>query len=84
MQDRDDTKESIFILDQRLDNKTLSRLETAVMKSEYVGSGKKLKVTNEVNSEIIGGLVVEVGDRTIDLSVSSRIAKMNKLLSDDL
>lgn len=54
------------------------------MKSEYVGSGKKLKVTNEVNSEIIGGLVVEVGDRTIDLSVSSRIAKMNKLLSDDL
>ncbi|KAG6058369.1 ATP synthase F0 subcomplex subunit OSCP atp5 [Claviceps sp. LM77 group G4] len=69
---------------QRLDNKTLSRLETAVMKSNYVGSGKKLKVTNEVNSEIIGGLVVEVGDRTIDLSVSSRIAKMNKLLSDDL
>ncbi|KAG6299707.1 ATP synthase F0 subcomplex subunit OSCP atp5 [Claviceps aff. purpurea] len=69
---------------QRLDNKTLSRLETAVMKSDYVGSGKKLKVTNEVNSEIIGGLVVEVGDRTIDLSVSSRIAKMNKLLSDDL
>ncbi|POS73263.1 ATP synthase subunit 5 [Diaporthe helianthi] len=67
-----------------LDNRTLSRLETAVSKSSYVGQGKKLKVTNEVNSEIIGGLVVEIGDRTIDLSVSSKIAKMNKLLTDTL
>ncbi|OAA43760.1 ATP synthase subunit 5 [Metarhizium rileyi] len=69
---------------QPLDSKTLARLETAVSKSQYVGQGKKLKVTNEVNSDIIGGLVVEVGDRTIDLSVSSRIAKMNKLLTDTL
>ncbi|EFY91018.1 ATP synthase F0 subcomplex subunit OSCP atp5 [Metarhizium acridum] len=69
---------------QPLDSKTLSRLETAVSKSQYVGQGKKLKVTNQVNSDIIGGLVVEVGDRTIDLSVSSRIAKMNKLLTDTL
>ncbi|KAL2110376.1 hypothetical protein VUR80DRAFT_1219 [Thermomyces stellatus] len=69
---------------QQLDNKTLSRLENAVAKSEYVGQGKKLKVTNQVNPDIIGGLVVEIGDRTIDLSVSSRIAKMNKLLTDSL
>jgi len=69
---------------QNLDNKTLQRLETAVSKSAYVGPGKKLKVTNTVNPDIVGGLVVEVGDRTIDLSVSSRIAKMNKLLTDSL
>ncbi|ROW06405.1 hypothetical protein VMCG_04401 [Cytospora schulzeri] len=67
-----------------LDNKTLNRLEAAVSKSAYVGQGKKLKVTNEVNPEIIGGLVVEIGDRTIDLAVSSKIAKMNKLLTDTL
>ncbi|OAQ96079.1 hypothetical protein LLEC1_04617, partial [Akanthomyces lecanii] len=69
---------------QPLDSKTLSKLETAVSKSSYVGAGKKLKVTNEVNSDIVGGLIVEVGDRTIDLSVSSRIAKMNKVLTDSL
>ncbi|UNI20156.1 ATP synthase F0 subcomplex subunit OSCP atp5 [Purpureocillium takamizusanense] len=69
---------------QALDSKTLSRLETAVAKSSYVGQGKKLKVTNQVNPDIVGGLVVEVGDRTIDLSVSARIAKMNKLLTDTL
>ncbi|KAN0112700.1 OSCP domain containing protein [Hyaloscypha variabilis] len=68
----------------QLDSKTLSRLETAVSKSQYVGQGKKLKVTNKVNSDILGGLIVEIGDRTIDLSVSSRISKMNKLLTDTL
>lgn len=69
---------------QLLDSKTLARLETAVSKSQYVGQGKKLTVTNKVNPDILGGLVVEIGDRTIDLSVSSKIAKMNKLLTDTL
>ncbi|KAI9770694.1 MAG: ATP synthase F0 subcomplex subunit OSCP atp5 [Geoglossum simile] len=67
-----------------LDNKTLSRLESAVTKSEYVGQGKKLKVTNKVNPDILGGLLVEIGDRTIDLSVSSKMLKLNKLLTDSL
>ncbi|KAF4969383.1 hypothetical protein FZEAL_10243 [Fusarium zealandicum] len=69
---------------QPLDRRTLSRLETAVSKSAYIGQGQKLKVTNSVNSDIVGGLVVEIGDRTIDLSVSARIAKMNKLLNESL
>jgi F-type H+-transporting ATPase subunit O len=69
---------------QPLDNRTLSRLESAVSKSQYVGQGKKLKVVSKVNPDIRGGLVVEIGDRTIDLSVSSKMAKMNKLLKDTL
>merc|ERR1712137_65115 len=67
-----------------LDNKTLSRLEAAVTKSQYVANGQKLKVVSKVNPEIKGGLIVEIGDRTIDLSVSSKMAKMNKLLKDTL
>ncbi|KAK2071986.1 hypothetical protein P8C59_006367 [Phyllachora maydis] len=69
---------------QPLDNRTLSRLEAAVSKSSYVGQGNKLKVTNTVDPDIVGGLVVEIGDRTIDLSVSSKLAKMNKLLAEAL
>ncbi|KAI1781029.1 putative oligomycin sensitivity conferring protein [Hypoxylon cercidicola] len=76
--------ELIITSAQQLDNRTLSRVETAVSKSPYVGAGKKLKVTNQVNPDILGGLVVEIGDRTIDLSVSSKLAKMNKLLTDTL
>ncbi|KAJ2901345.1 putative oligomycin sensitivity conferring protein [Zalerion maritima] len=69
---------------QPLDNKTLNRLQSAATKSEYIKQGQKLKVTNNVNPEIVGGLVVEVGDRTIDVSVSARVAKLNKLLTDAL
>lgn len=47
-------------------------------------SDHQLTCQCQVNPEIVGGLIVEVGDRTIDLSVSSRIAKMNKLLTDNL
>ncbi|BFZ64528.1 ATP synthase F0 subcomplex subunit OSCP atp5 [Saitoella coloradoensis] len=65
----------------QLDSKTLSRLESAISKSPYANS-KKLNVTNKVNDSILGGLVVEIGDRTIDLSVANRISKLNKLLTD--
>ncbi|KAF2636518.1 OSCP-domain-containing protein [Massarina eburnea CBS 473.64] len=67
-----------------LDNRTLGRLEAAISKSQYVGQGKKLKVVPKVNPDIRGGIVVEVGDRTIDLSVAAKMAKMNKLLKDTL
>jgi F0F1-type ATP synthase delta subunit len=38
----------------------------------------------QVNPEILGGLVVELGDRTIDYSVSAKVAKINKLLTDSV
>ncbi|EPS44982.1 hypothetical protein H072_940 [Dactylellina haptotyla CBS 200.50] len=69
---------------QALDTKTISRLEAAIGKSKFIQQGQKLKVVNKVNPDVLGGLVVEVGDRTIDLSVSAKIAKLNKLLTDAL
>jgi F-type H+-transporting ATPase subunit O len=67
-----------------LDNKTISRLETAIKNSQYVQTGQTLKVVPKVNPEIRGGLIVEIADRTIDKSVASKMAKMNKLLKDTL
>ncbi|KZZ94037.1 ATPase, F1 complex, OSCP/delta subunit [Ascosphaera apis ARSEF 7405] len=66
---------------QELDQKSLRRLETAVSKSEF-SQGKKLKVVTKINHDLLGGLIVEIGDRTIDLSISSKIAKLNKALTD--
>ncbi|KIW20884.1 ATP synthase F1, delta subunit [Exophiala spinifera] len=65
----------------KLDDKLLKRLEAAIAKSEY-SQGKKLKTVTKVNPDILGGLVVEIGERTIDLSVASKISKMNKMLTD--
>ncbi|KAK5175669.1 ATP synthase F0 subcomplex subunit OSCP atp5 [Saxophila tyrrhenica] len=67
-----------------LDQKVVRQLEQTVSKSQYVGQGKKLKVVPKVNPDIRGGLIVEIGDRTIDLSVSAKMARMNKLLQDSL
>lgn len=68
---------------QTLDNKLRQRLESAIQKSEY-SQGKKLKVVSKVNPDILGGLVVEIGERTIDLSVGNKVAKLNKMLTDSV
>merc|ERR1711939_735942 len=67
-----------------LENKMVKQLEAAVSKSQYIGQGQKLKVVPKVDPEIRGGLIVEIGDRTIDLSVSAKMARMNKLLTETL
>lgn len=67
-----------------LDSKILKRLQTAIQKSSFVGSGKTLKVSNPVNPDILGGLIVEVGDKTVDLSVASRVAKLNQAIGEAL
>lgn len=67
-----------------LDSKILRRLQSAISKSSFVGEGKTLKLTNEVSPDILGGLVVEVGERTADLSVSARLNKLNTTLSQSL
>jgi F-type H+-transporting ATPase subunit O len=59
------------------------RLETAIAKSEY-SQGKKLKVVTKVNPDILGGLVVEIGERTIDLSVANKISRLNKMLTESV
>ncbi|EEA22627.1 ATP synthase F0 subcomplex subunit OSCP atp5 [Talaromyces marneffei ATCC 18224] len=66
---------------QELDNKAIQRIEKAVSKSEF-SQGKKLKVVTKVNPDVLGGLIVEIGERTIDLSVSSKINRLNKALTD--
>ncbi|KAH8705679.1 putative ATP synthase oligomycin sensitivity conferral protein [Talaromyces proteolyticus] len=68
---------------QELDTKTIQRIEKAVAKSEF-SQGKKLKVVPKVNPDVVGGLIVEVGGRTIDLSVSTKINRLNKALTDAL
>ncbi|CAK7913380.1 ATP synthase subunit 5, mitochondrial [[Candida] anglica] len=67
-----------------LDSKIIKRLQAAISKSSFVGEGKTLNVSNEVNPDLLGGLIVEVGDRTVDLSVSGKIAKLNQALNESL
>lgn len=54
------------------------------MFARRVSSSIDAETRLQINPDIVGGLIVEIGDRTIDLSVSAKIAKMNKLLTDTL
>lgn len=65
-----------------LESKYLKKIQNAIAGSSFVGEGKTLKLVNKVNPDILGGLVVEVGDRTVDLSLSGKVAKLNKVLTE--
>lgn len=67
---------------QPLDSKLFKRVEKALSQSSLVGNGKTLKLENVVKPEIQGGLVVEIADRTVDLSISSKINKLNQVLNE--
>jgi len=65
---------------QPLSSDILKRLESTLKQSQAAQQAKTLKLTNKVNSSVLGGIIVDFGDKTIDLSVSSRVNKLNALL----
>lgn len=67
---------------QPLDSRSFKRVEKALAASNLVGSSKSLKLVNEVKPDIQGGLIVEIGDKTVDLSVAAKVQKLNKALED--
>jgi len=67
---------------KELDAKEGAKVKGFLAKSAFVTPKQTLIVQNKVNPSILGGLVVEFGDKTIDLSVSSKINKLNQLLQE--
>ncbi|RKO94934.1 F1 complex, OSCP/delta subunit of ATPase, partial [Caulochytrium protostelioides] len=67
----------------KLDNKAMTNLKNSIAKSA-LASGKKLIVDNVVDPAVLGGVVVTIGDRTIDLSVASRLAKLNRAVAEPI
>ncbi|KAH8080276.1 OSCP, subunit 5 of the stator stalk of mitochondrial F1F0 ATP synthase [Cristinia sonorae] len=61
-----------------------TRLETSLKQSQAAQKAKTLKVQNKVNPSVLGGIVVDFGDKTIDLSVASRVNKLNSLLQQSV
>lgn len=76
--------EATVVSAKPLDSRTISRLHKAIAGSKFVGSGKTLKITNQVDPQILGGLIVEVGGNSVDLSVSAKVSKLNKVLTESI
>jgi F-type H+-transporting ATPase subunit O len=61
------------------------RLEEALKSSQIASAGgKTLVFENRVNEALQGGFTVELGDRTIDLSVASKVNKLNAQLAESV
>jgi len=62
----------------------LARLEAILKESQTARQAKSLNVTNKVNPSVLGGLIVDFGEKTIDLTISSRVNKLNNLLQESV
>ncbi|CAE6458396.1 unnamed protein product [Rhizoctonia solani] len=67
-----------------LEKNVLSKLEATLKSSQAASQAKSVRVINKVNPSILGGLLVDFGDKTIDLSVSSKVNKLNALLQQSV
>jgi F-type H+-transporting ATPase subunit O len=54
-------------------------LETQLKK--FVKSNESIQLTAKVDSSIIGGMIVSIGDRYVDMSVASKVKKYSDLIS---
>lgn len=62
-----------------LDSSQRSALESALKK--FLKPNENIKLTAKVDPSIIGGLVVSIGDKYVDLSVASKVNKYKELIS---
>ncbi|KAJ2739433.1 AP-3 complex subunit delta [Coemansia sp. Cherry 401B] len=67
-----------------LNSKDLKQVKDNLTKGGLIKDFKEVNVVNKINPSILGGMVVEFGDYTIDMSVASRLAKIEKLLTDSI
>lgn len=80
MNARSGTVEATVTTAEPLTPNVLKNVEKSILNS-YLEKGQSLKLTTKVDPTILGGLQVKIGERFIDLSVSSKISKYEKLLS---
>ncbi|KAG5681363.1 hypothetical protein PVAND_010805 [Polypedilum vanderplanki] len=62
-----------------LDNSQRKDLEAQLKK--FVKSNESIQLTAKVDPSIIGGMIVSIGDKYVDMSVASKIKKYSDLIS---
>merc|ERR1711911_479786 len=61
-----------------LDEESLKEVEAAM--AGFLQEGQSLQMTTKVDPSILGGLVVVIGDRYVDLSLATKIQRYSQLL----
>jgi len=69
---------------QPLEKDLQKRLEDSLKGSKLAGEAKSLIIENKVDPTVLGGLVLDFGDKTVDLSVASRVNALNASLQQPI
>jgi len=69
---------------QPLEKDLQKRLEDSLKGSKLASEAKSLIIENKVDPTVLGGLVVDFGDKTVDLSVASRVNSLNASLQEPI
>ena len=64
---------------QPLDDASKTELEAAL--KSFLKQGEKLLLTVKVDPEIIGGMIVSVGDKYVDMSIASKVKKYTDIIT---
>ena len=63
-----------------MDAASLKDVEAAL--NGFLQKGQSLKLTTAVDPSILGGLVVVIGDRYVDMSLATKIQRYSALLQE--
>lgn len=71
---------SYFFHLQPLDAAAMKDVEGAL--KGFLKSNQKLLITTKTDPAIIGGMVVSIGDKYVDMSIASKIRKYSKIIAE--
>ncbi|XP_030055530.1 ATP synthase peripheral stalk subunit OSCP, mitochondrial [Microcaecilia unicolor] len=63
-----------------LEAASLTELQTAL--SGFLAKGETLKLETKTDPSILGGMIVSIGDKYVDMSTKAKIQKMTKIMRD--
>lgn len=48
----------------------------------FLKSNQKILVSTKIDPNIIGGMIVTIGDKYVDMSIASKVRKYSKIIGD--
>ena len=67
-----------LFIPQPLDAALQQELDAAL--KAFVKSGQVIKITSRVDPSIIGGMIVSIGDKYVDMSTASKVKRYTDLI----
>ncbi|XKL62065.1 hypothetical protein PGB90_001898 [Kerria lacca] len=67
---------------QKLESDILQELEATLKK--FAKKNEKVQISYKIKPEIMGGMIVSIGDKYVDLSTASKLKKYSDILKDSV